>query len=129
MPVTRVGGPYGDEARNGGATVDPEEKAVTVLAYVSYFFGGMFLCNAIPHLVSGVTGRAFQSPFAHPPGKGLSPALINVGWAAFNIVVAYVLVLRVGTFDLRDTVDAVVFGAGFIVMGLVAARLFGPPRW
>jgi hypothetical protein len=24
--------------------------------YVSYFFGGAFLANAIPHFVSGVTG-------------------------------------------------------------------------
>jgi len=31
--------------------------------YVSYFFGGMFLANAIPHFVSGMMGRAFQSPF------------------------------------------------------------------
>jgi hypothetical protein len=49
------------------------------LTFASYFFGGAFLCNAIPHFVSGVTGRAFQSPFAHPPGKGLSSALVNVG--------------------------------------------------
>jgi hypothetical protein len=41
---------------------------------ISYFFGGGFLVNAIPHFVSGVTGRPFQSPFATPPGEGLSPA-------------------------------------------------------
>jgi len=96
------------------------------LTYVSYFFGGMFLCNAIPHFVSGTMGRAFQSPFAHPPGKGLSSSLVNVGWGAFNIVVGYVLVLRVGTFDLRDTWEAVVFGAGFLLIGTLSAHLFGP---
>jgi hypothetical protein len=99
---------------------------MTWLSYVSYFFGGMFLCNAIPHFVSGVTGRAFQTPFARPLGKGLSPALVNVAWGAFNIVVAYALVFRVGTFDLRDTWDALAFGAGFILMGALAARSFGP---
>jgi hypothetical protein len=96
------------------------------LTYASYFFGGIFLGNAIPHFVSGTMGRAFQSPFARPPGKGLSSALVNVGWGAFNIIAGYVLVLRVGTFDLRDTRDAVAFGAGFILIGLLSARLFGP---
>jgi hypothetical protein len=99
---------------------------MTLLPHVSYFLGGVFLGNAIPHFVSGMLGRAFQSPFAHPPGKGLSSALVNVGWGAFNIVVGYVLVLHVGTFDLRDTWDAVAFGAGFISIGMLSARLFGP---
>jgi hypothetical protein len=99
---------------------------MTWLTYVSYFCGGIFLGNAIPHFVSGTMGRAFQSPFAHPPGKGLSSALVNIGWGAFNIVVGYVLVLRVGTFDHRDTWDAVALGAGFIFIGTQAARLFGP---
>lgn len=96
------------------------------LTYVSYFFGGAFLCNAIPHFVSGVTGRSFPSPFARPPGKGLSSPLVNVAWGAFNIVVSYLLVLRVGTFGIRNTWDAVAFGAGFILMGTLAARFFGP---
>ena len=70
-------------------------------------------------------GRAFQTPFARPPGQGLSSATVNVGWGAFNIVVAYALVLRIGAFDLRDTRDAVAFGAGMIVIGLLSSRLFG----
>ncbi len=36
--------------------------------YVSYFFGGAVLANAVPHFVSGLMGRPFQSPFAKPPG-------------------------------------------------------------
>jgi hypothetical protein len=99
---------------------------MTWLTYASYFVGGVLLGNAIPHFVSGTMGRAFQSPFARPPGKGLSSALVNVIWGAFNIVAGYVLVFRVGAFDLRDTWDAVAFGAGFILIGILAARLFGP---
>ena len=34
------------------------------LHLVSYFFGGMFLANAVPHFVSGMMGQPFQSPFA-----------------------------------------------------------------
>ena len=36
---------------------------------VAYFFGGAFLANTIPHLVNGISGLPFQSPFASPPGK------------------------------------------------------------
>ena len=36
---------------------------------ISYFFGGAFLTNAVPHFVSGVMGRPFQSPFAKPPRR------------------------------------------------------------
>ena len=71
------------------------------LYLVSYFFGGIFLANAIPHLVSGMMGRSFQSPFAKPPGKGLSSSTVNVLWGFGNLVVAYCLILRVGQFDLR----------------------------
>src|SRR5271168_2122720 len=59
--------------------------------YLAYFFGGAFVANAIPHFVMGVTGHPFQSPFATPPGEGLSSALINVLWGFFNAVVGYVL--------------------------------------
>jgi hypothetical protein len=93
--------------------------------YLSYFFGGMFLSNAVPHLVSGVMGRPFQSPFAKPPGQGLSSSTVNVFWGFINLAVAYVLVCRVGNFHLRSTDQVVVFGLGVLLMSLVAARSFG----
>ena len=45
--------------------------------YVAYFFGGAFLANAVPHFVNGVSGRPFQSPFASPPGEGLSSSTVS----------------------------------------------------
>ena len=39
--------------------------------FVAWFFGGAFLANTIPHLVNGISGSPFQSPFASPPGEGL----------------------------------------------------------
>jgi hypothetical protein len=66
--------------------------------YLAYFFGGAFVANAIPHFVMGVTGHPFQSPFATPPGEGLSSALINVLWGFFSAVVGYVLLARVGNY-------------------------------
>jgi hypothetical protein len=95
------------------------------LHLVSYLFGGAFLTNAVPHFVSGVMGRSFQSPFANPPGEGLSSSTVNVLWGFLNIVVGYILVCRVGDFELRSTSDVVAFGLGILLMGLLSARLFG----
>jgi hypothetical protein len=92
---------------------------------VAYFFGGAFLTNAVPHFVTGLTGRSFQSPFAKPPGVGLSSPTVNVLWGFLNLVVGYVLVCRVGRFNLRATDDAVAFGLGILIMSLMAARIFG----
>ena len=93
--------------------------------YISYFFGGAFLANAAPHFVSGITGHSFQSPFASPPGQGLSSPEVNVLWGAFNILVGYLLICRVGTFELRSTQHALVFGLGALAMALMCARVFG----
>jgi hypothetical protein len=92
---------------------------------LSYFFGGAFLANAIPHAVSGMMGRPFQSPFAKPPGEGLSSSTVNVLWGFFNFAIGYVLVCRVGDFGLRNTGDVVAFGAGAFLIALASARLFG----
>jgi hypothetical protein len=92
---------------------------------LSYFFGGAFLANAVPHVVAGMMGRAFQSPFAKPPGEGLSSSTVNVVWGFFNLVVGYVLVCRVGDFDLRNTPDVVALGLGMFVLALPLARRFG----
>ena len=93
--------------------------------YVAYFFGGAVLANTLPHLGNGISGHAFQSPFASPPGEGLSSSMVNVLWGLFNLGVGYVLVCRVGTFDLRNTLDVLALGAGIVVMSLMLARTFG----
>ena len=92
---------------------------------VSYIFGGAFLANTIPHLVSGVMGRPFQSPFAKPPGEGLSSSTINVLWGFFNLVIGYLLIVRVGEFDARSTEHATAFGLGALLLALLTARMFG----
>ena len=95
------------------------------LAVLSYFFGGVFLANAVPHCVSGMMGRPFQTPFARPPGEGLSSSTVNVLWGFFNIIVGYVLVCRVGDFSLRNTGDVLACGAGALLIALFSARHFG----
>jgi len=93
---------------------------------LSYFFGGAFLANAVPHYVSGMMGRAFQSPFATPSGKGLSSSSVNVLWGFANLAFAYGLIACVGQFDPHAADQAAAFGLGLLLMGLMAARLFGP---
>ena len=95
------------------------------LPLASYFFGGAFLANAVPHFVSGVMGKPFQTPFAKPPGQGLSSSTVNALWGLLNIVVGYVLVCRVGDFALRDTSDVVALGLGALAIALVSAWGFG----
>lgn len=93
--------------------------------YLAYFFSGAFWVNAIPHFVNGVSGRPFPSPFASPPGKGLSSPMVNVLWGSLNAVVGYLLVCRVGNFQIRRVPDVVAFGIGVLWMGITLARTFG----
>ena len=93
--------------------------------YLAYFAGGAVLTNAVPHFVSGVMGRPFQSPFAKPPGQGLSSSTINVLWGFFNLAVGYLLTCRVGNFDPRSTAHMIALGLGVLLFGLMAARMFG----
>ncbi len=92
---------------------------------LAYFLGGAFLANAVPHYVSGMMGRSFQSPFAKPPGKGLSSSTVNVLWGFANLVLAYCLILRVGQFDLRSTDHIASLGLGLLLIGVMSARTFG----
>src|SRR5580704_1259752 len=93
--------------------------------YVAYFFGGAFLVNAIPHFVSGVCGHPFQSPFATPPGEGLSSAWVNVLWGSANLVVAYLLLGRVGTFEFRRWRHILTASAGGLATALMLSITFG----
>jgi hypothetical protein len=89
---------------------------------VACFFGGVFLANFTPHFIAGVSGRAFHSPFATPPFKGLSSPAVNILWSLFNLGVAYVLLVVVGGLDPRRVADAAIAGTGFGLMSLFVAR-------
>lgn len=95
------------------------------LHYLFCFLGGLFLANAVPHFVSGVCGRAFQSPFASPPGRGLSSATQNVIWGTINGAAGYALLWPGAGFDPARIADAAALGSGSLLMGLYLARYFG----
>jgi len=98
---------------------------VTWLYLVSYFFGGALLANALPHLISGQMGRPFQSPFAKPPGEGLSSSTVNVLWGFLNLFLAYLLLFRVGDFDVHAPLQIGTSAVGALLISLHLARRFG----
>jgi hypothetical protein len=70
-------------------------------------------------------GRPFQTPFAKPPGQGLSSSTVNVCWGLFNALIGYLLVFSVGNFDLKSTLDVAVSGLGALSISPFSARHFG----
>jgi hypothetical protein len=92
---------------------------------IAYFFGGVFLANALPHAISGLMGRAFQSPFAKPRGEGLSTSVTNVLWGFLNLVIAYALLVRVGDFDIHNIAHVGAAGLGMLLIALQLAYHFG----
>lgn len=95
------------------------------LTLLAWLFGGATLMNAVPHLVSGLMGRKFPSPFAKPPGKGLSSAMVNLLWGFANLVLAWLLLCRVGDFDPRQLSDVAAPALGMLLIGLQLAWHFG----
>jgi len=98
---------------------------MTWLIYTSFFFGGACFTNAVPHLVSGLTGRSFPNVFSRPIGVGLSPPTVNFGWGWTNLVLGYLLIFRVGTFDVRSMESVLSAGIGSLTIGLTLSRHFG----
>jgi len=91
--------------------------------YVACFFAGAFLANVVPHFVHGISGDRFPTPFAHPPGKGLSSPTVNVVWALFNLFVGYIL-FRAGKIGGGGNAALVVFFAGIAAISILSSVNF-----
>jgi len=96
-----------------------------ILHLIAWFLAGGLAINTLPHLIAGLQGRAFQSPFAKPPGVGLSSPLSNVLWGFANLIVAWALFTQVGAFDASDPVHAASAAAGGLLSGVFLALHFG----
>jgi len=92
--------------------------------YVALFFAGAFLANTVPHFTNGISGRPFPSPFASPPGQGMSSPVVNVLWGSFNVIVGLVLA-RTGRFDSKNLVSWATVGVGAILSAVMLANAFG----
>jgi small-conductance mechanosensitive channel len=91
--------------------------------YIACFFAGMFLANAVPHYVYGVSGDRFPTPFSSPPGKGLSSPTVNVLWALFNLVIGYIL-FQVGQVSSENRVGLIIFFLGIASISVMLSANF-----
>jgi len=55
-------------------------------SFVSYFFAGALLTNAVPHLIVAATGRRNITPFGRDSSAG-----VNLLWSGINFVSGYLL--------------------------------------
>ena len=90
---------------------------------IACFFAGCFLANVVPHFVHGISGDRFPTPFAQPPGKGLSSAPVNMIWALFNLAVGFLL-FRAGKVAGGEVLRLVIFFAGIAVISIMSSVNF-----
>lgn len=91
--------------------------------YLACFFAGIFFANVVPHFVHGISGERFPTPFANPPGKGLSSPTVNVLWALFNLLIGYIL-FRVGRVSGGGDSALIVFFAGITAIATLMSMHF-----
>jgi hypothetical protein len=91
--------------------------------YIACLFAAVFLTNVVPHFVHGISGEPFPTPFAKPPGKGLSSPTVNVVWALFNLAVGYIL-FRVGKVANGGDLALVIFFAGIAAISIMESVSF-----
>jgi hypothetical protein len=97
--------------------------------YVAWFFAGAFLANAIPHIVQGICGNKFQTPFASPRGVGESSAVVNVLWGFLNLAIGGALLHFFLPKGMPPPWDLCVVGLiGGLALSLYLARHFGKVR-
>lgn len=91
--------------------------------YIASFFSGIFLANTVPHFVQGISGNRFPTPFAKPPGRGLSSPTVNVVWALLNLIIGYIL-FRVGKVSGESDLARLVFFAGIAAISILMSVRF-----
>ena len=91
--------------------------------YVAYFFGA-HSCECPAPSGQRDLGTRLPEPFCIAAWSGLVSATVNVLWGLFNLAIGYLLVCRVGNFNLRKTSHMLVLGAGIVFMSLMLARTF-----
>lgn len=94
--------------------------------FIAFAFG-FFVTNSLPHILPGIHGKSFYSPFASPPARGKSSAVVNVLWGFTNIVIAYILFVATDI-NLRDYVEGAGFLLGILITSLILAITFSANR-
>jgi hypothetical protein len=97
------------------------------MSFIASFFAGALLCNCLPHLLCGLLGAPFPSPFAQPRGVGDSSPLVNFLWGAFNLFAGLAL-LDWHPLAFGVSGDSLAFVAGFLALGISLSLHFGKVR-
>jgi hypothetical protein len=91
--------------------------------FLAAFFAGFFLLNAFPHLVQGLSGNAFPTPFAKPSGRGLSSPLTNTFWAFANLIIGFFL-FKASKVSFDVNILLLLFLAGMVAISIISATNF-----
>ena len=97
------------------------------MSYVASFFAGVFLCNSVPHLMCGLKGEPFPTPFAKPHGVGNSSPIVNFLWGFANVVIGTAL-MAWSPVTLTFSINSLVFLAGALAIGAYLSVHFGKVR-
>ena len=81
------------------------------------------MANVVPHFVHGISGDAFPTPFANPPGKGPSSPTVNVLWGLFNLLIGYLL-YRGGKISPSNKMALVIFFVGIAAISIMCSYAF-----
>jgi uncharacterized membrane protein len=91
--------------------------------YIACFFAGLFIANFVPHFIHGISGETFPTPFANPPGRGLSSPTVNVLWGFLNLVIGFLL-LRAGKLSDKNKWALFIFFAGILIISIMLSKGF-----
>ena len=94
---------------------------------VALFFVGALLCNCIPHLVTGLQGLRFVTPFARPRGFAESSPLVNFIWGAANLLTGLTILAR-RPMQLGANYQCLALAAGALLLGVYLSQRFARVR-
>lgn len=100
---------------------------MSTMQFLADFLSGALLCNCVPHLVCGLQGAPFPTPFAQPRGIGDSAPWVNFLWGFFNLLAAICIFLN-HPLAIEFSLRFGVFLLGAFVFGGYASMHFGKVR-
>lgn len=86
--------------------------------YLLMFLSGVLLCNAIPHLTSGLRGETFFVPWS----RVRESALVNVLWGNANLFIALFILSRISGNNIPH--GAKVAAIGFVLTAIALSVVF-----
>jgi hypothetical protein len=87
------------------------------------FIAGLLLCNSIPHVVSGLCGMPFPTPFSERPTIARSSPVVNFLWGTGNLFAATLILLKRLVLEEYSS-GLLAFAVGFVVAGVFLSLHF-----